>query len=151
MLPAGFAYDMWSPPDFEPVRKKYEMNLQREFLKNGFCPPSFTDSGLPEIYASLKSEGWEIWANASELWLKTEANKSRTCIFFRNITIFLQTYKGLNHNLPFKGINLCIDFVISGETLQIELHKILCRNAVDLEREINKSCQLALLLPINYV
>lgn len=83
--------------------------------------------------------------------LKLRPIKADCVFFFRNITIFLQTYKGLNHNLPFKGINLCIDFVISGETLQIELHKILCRNAVDLEREINKSCQLALLLPINYV
>lgn len=39
----------------------------------------------------------------------------------------------VNHNLPLNtGINPSIDFVISGETRQIELHKILCRNAVDL-------------------
>ena len=39
----------------------------------------------------------------------------------------------VNHNLPLNtGINLGIDFVISGETRKIELHKILCRNAFDL-------------------
>lgn len=57
----------------------------------------------------------------------------------------------MNHNLPLnKLINLGIDFVISRETLQIELRKMPYGNAVDSEREMNKSCQLALLLPINY-
>lgn len=69
---------------------------------------------------------------------KTEANKNNSLLTLSYHTS-TETYEGVNHDLLLsKGMNHGIDVVISGETQQIGLREILCHNAVDLEKEVNK-------------